>query len=367
MLSQRAIITGLHRLMLDAMQADRRMHEAAVIDPILAALESVNDSGNDSSDYRTFRSRCGVHLVETMGLNRSERAERLGVHASQSYLIGHVYSLGRLDRKREAAAELVASSARFLAYTAAEDKAKASLREKLRAWVRSFRRSADVTEAMFKPAPNREALRIFNNKTIFTSTDFEKLTDAMKARAFRVWEVNDLGVVQSIRDHIDASISEGLDFRAFRNNLKATLEAAGEPNRPLWHASTVYQTNIAAAYSDAKNDIINTDLARAVFPYRRYMTRMNATVRPSHAALHGLVYPSDHAFWNTYDPPWDYNCRCYTEILTAEEAGTVQDSMPDVPPARDFTRASPASSFTKLDDDLQRELERTAKERKAAL
>jgi len=57
------------------------------------------------------------------------------------------------------------------------------------------------------------------------------------------------------------------------------------------------------------------------FPYWLYLTVGNGKpgfngVRPEHAALHGMVFRHDDAFWAYHDPPWDDGCRCTKVALT---------------------------------------------------
>ena len=59
---------------------------------------------------------------------------------------------------------------------------------------------------------------------------------------------------------------------------------------------------------------------------------MDKRVRPSHAMLHGKVYPADHDFWASNYPPNGFRCRCCVRSLSArqvEKQGlTVEKAMP---------------------------------------
>ena len=59
---------------------------------------------------------------------------------------------------------------------------------------------------------------------------------------------------------------------------------------------------------------------------------MDKRVRPSHAILHGKVYPADHDFWASNYPPNGFRCRCCVRSLSArqvEKQGlTVEKAMP---------------------------------------
>ena len=297
-----AIITALTAFSMRAMAADKPAFDASVLAPIRAALDALVPTDDDELDLERLRDKFSLGMWQRMGAGREARAEQLAVRLMQAQIIGQAAALEPLHRVHGMGIRTAHADER----NATQD--DRALLDKLLKWLQSTARFTGVTEDMFKLAPNFKALSALLRKTLLTSDEFDQLSAALKARAFRVWQVNDLGVIQSVRDQIRTALEDGTGYRTFVKTMQETLDKAGLPRRPMWHAMTVYQTNVATAYADAKNRIINTPVARAIFPFRRYMTRNNSSVRPTHAALHGLVYPSDHEFWATYDPPWDYNC-----------------------------------------------------------
>lgn len=67
-------------------------------------------------------------------------------------------------------------------------------------------------------------------------------------------------------------------------------------------------------------------------PYWQYIAVMDRRVRPSHAILHGKVYPADHEFWATNYPPNGFRCRCGVRTLSERQVKaqglTVEKEMP---------------------------------------
>jgi hypothetical protein len=59
---------------------------------------------------------------------------------------------------------------------------------------------------------------------------------------------------------------------------------------------------------------------KALYPYLRYIADPRPTRRPDHWRLNGLILPKDHPFWRGHTGPWDYNCFCTVEELSALEA-----------------------------------------------
>ncbi len=53
-------------------------------------------------------------------------------------------------------------------------------------------------------------------------------------------------------------------------------------------------------------------------PYLKYVTAGDERVRPSHAALDGIVKKVTDPFWNTFYPPNGFNCRCI--VIQLDEA-----------------------------------------------
>lgn len=56
-----------------------------------------------------------------------------------------------------------------------------------------------------------------------------------------------------------------------------------------------------------------------VFPYREYHSMGDDHVRPTHAALNGIVLPVDHEFWQTHFPPWEFGCRCQVISISQDD------------------------------------------------
>ncbi|MBQ4278346.1 MAG: DUF935 family protein [Rikenellaceae bacterium] len=67
-------------------------------------------------------------------------------------------------------------------------------------------------------------------------------------------------------------------------------------------------------------------------PMLRYVTAGDRRVRPSHAALDGVVRPIDDDFWKTYYPPNGFGCRCTTQQTAGAPTGLDRIETPYVDP-----------------------------------
>lgn len=359
---QRELQTNLSRFVMRAEARDRGLYVSTVIDPLGVFVRGNSPTGHDDDDFEKMLNGLAGEAVDRLASERSRRVNRLAMRTVQATAIGELWQLSKLQPHRELVVEL----------TKADEKAADAA---VRKWLETATKAVGVTTRMMDPATSARVLREIVSKTVLTSAQFDQLTAVMRSQAFRVWTLNDLGLVQSIRDSITTSLTNGRGFRSFYNELTQTLAEAGKPELPFWHASTVYQNNVAAAYSDAKNAVINTPTARRVFPLRRYMTRNNVRVRPTHKALHGLVFKTTDPFWNSHDPPWEHNCRCYAETVTQKEAdrrgyrvATLKDARKrGVEPAKNFARTGSTLDAGGLDDDLRKQLDAEIKKREGQL
>ena len=54
-------------------------------------------------------------------------------------------------------------------------------------------------------------------------------------------------------------------------------------------------------------------------PFWQYLTVADGEVRPSHAALHGVIKPFDDPLWKVWFPPNSKKCRCAVVSLSEDE------------------------------------------------
>ena len=64
-----------------------------------------------------------------------------------------------------------------------------------------------------------------------------------------------------------------------------------------------------------RQQMVNTESR----PFWQYDARNDSRVRPSHAAMDGMVFPADDPIWASHHPPNRWNCRCRVRALTPEQ------------------------------------------------
>lgn len=184
--------------------------------------------------------------------------------------------------------------------------------------------------------PFQEAVDWFLAKRIIAPEELADLSAALRAKAFTVARVFAADELLAVYDALREALEKGLTLWEF-------TKAVGEILPRAWHRETVFRTNILSSYGAGHWEQAQKN--RALRPYGRYSAVMDGRTRPSHARLHGLVYPLDHAFWQSYWPPWDYNCRCGVVTLSEweiEEEGLTVSYQVDGLPAANPKFQSPA-------------------------
>lgn len=186
--------------------------------------------------------------------------------------------------------------------------------------------------AVFGLAPE-QAIAYLQRKGYAITWNWHDVQAAAHARAFTVAKAGSLDLLQDIRNALVDNLREGKTEADFLRELMPTLQAKGwwgkqevehdngvietvrlgTPRR----LKTIYQTNAQSAFMAGRYTAMRE--AIATHPYWQYIAVLDASTRPSHAAMHGRVFRADDPIWDYITPPNDYNCRCRIRALTEEE------------------------------------------------
>ena len=99
-------------------------------------------------------------------------------------------------------------------------------------------------------------------------------------------------------------------FTEFRTDVKKIYDVQYDN----W-LKTEFETTVAGAQSAVQWNDIQRD--KKTLTLLKYQTAGDNRVRPLHAAWDGIVKPVDDPFWDTHNPPTDFNCfEPNTKILT---------------------------------------------------
>ena len=172
-----------------------------------------------------------------------------------------------------------------------------------------------------------EAIDFWRSRAKLTSDDAEALGDDARHRAFYVSGLARHDLVQLVSDGIEEALKSGETLADFKKRILEAIQAQG------WHdyrVENIFRTNVQTAYAAGR--YVKMQAVKDSRPYWQYIAIMDSRVRPSHAVMHGKVYPADHAFWSTNYPPNGFRCRCGVRTLSERQLKrqglTVEKNMP---------------------------------------
>lgn len=173
----------------------------------------------------------------------------------------------------------------------------------------------------FEAIPHEEAARIIAEKPLVDRALFEKLLPELRARTFLISGIEDMNVVQQIRDII-AELPRGQDWEQSKKQIEKKLGPWMDAEAAHRRAELLLRHHGFQAYAaaDYRGKVAHAD----TFPFWQYRTLHDERVRDSHAALHGLILPWNDPFWETHYPPWDWGCRCTVVGISAFEVAELQ-------------------------------------------
>lgn len=158
---------------------------------------------------------------------------------------------------------------------------------------------------------------------ILTRAQFDAVSDIVKLESFTVAGGHTVETLDEIRTALHEITREGASLEGFRDAVEERIGASAiGPS----HLENIYRTNIQAAFRDGRESLISNPIVSEQFPYQEYVPIHDGRVREEHLALETLgidgtgIYRRDDPFWDSFTPPWDFQCRCGTNLLRIEAA-----------------------------------------------
>ncbi|MCK3654905.1 phage head morphogenesis protein [Pasteurellaceae bacterium Macca] len=193
------------------------------------------------------------------------------------------------------------------------------------------------TEFSFDLPPKKAIAFLESKKAFVKKLDEASLANSARARATRIANLSSLEMTSDIYQSLIEAQEKGIPLgewkkgifqhphkkgwiAGFDENLREyviadpkTGEYFGTPRR----LETIYRTNMQSAYSAQRYQQMRDNADNR--PYWQYSAVNDGRTRPSHSAMHGLVYRYDDPFWHTFYPPNGFNCRCSVIALNDRE------------------------------------------------
>jgi SPP1 gp7 family putative phage head morphogenesis protein len=158
---------------------------------------------------------------------------------------------------------------------------------------------------------------------ILTREQFDAASDWVKQQSFTIAGDLTTEALTKFRDELWRDVQTGTSLDSFAARV---ADIADRSSIGPSHLETVYRTNVQAAFRDGRETLASNPIVNEMFPYQEYLPIHDARARPEHRALESLglngtaVYRRDDPFWDSFTPPWGYNCRCGISLLTVNDA-----------------------------------------------
>jgi len=190
--------------------------------------------------------------------------------------------------------------------------------------------SKDIKHIVSFTLPPKEAIAYLEKKGYKLTFNYKELEHQAHHKAFTVAKIQRLDLLSDIKESLHKALKEGKSFNNWQKEIKPTLikkgwwgkieainKKTGEVKNITVNArrlQTIFYTNSRVAYQVQKAKKFYED---ENITYLRYIAILDNAVRPSHRAIHGVVLPKTHPFWQKNFPPNGWNCRCRVSAVSS--------------------------------------------------
>jgi SPP1 gp7 family putative phage head morphogenesis protein len=177
----------------------------------------------------------------------------------------------------------------------------------------AFAEGDEPIKLSFERSPD-EAIEYFKSKKVVTRKTFDQLAEDARSAAFTVSGGYKKQIIEGFRSEIIKSLEAGTPQREVINRFREILNGANHKKLGAFHLETVIRSNLQLAYSTGRRRAL--ERSADDLPYWQFQAVLDDRTRPEHRALHGIVLPANHEYWNTKFPPIGFNCRCTVTATT---------------------------------------------------
>lgn len=165
----------------------------------------------------------------------------------------------------------------------------------------------------------KEAAEFFGEKIPLKPSEFYKLADEYRNKAFTVSGYSKIQVLNKFHDELLKAIKEGTTMRDFKNNMNEFLEGKGYKGITNFQADNIFRMNIQTSYQVGHYKQMTSPEVLRLRPYWEYDAVGDKHTRPSHLAMDGRVFRAEDPIWDTWYPPNGFRCRCGVKTLSARQ------------------------------------------------
>ena len=183
----------------------------------------------------------------------------------------------------------------------------------------SRRVALDASQPSFFRLPFREALEAFLSRNIITAEEFQRLSAEMRAQSFSATRLASQHLVERARALLARTLEEGGTVDGFIRDMQDGAVNLGiEPASPHY-LELISRNATQQSYGAGRLMQMESPAVQSARPFVEYRTAGDSRVRPSHAALRGVVFDrSSDPGWRRFAPPLGHQCRC--AVVTRRES-----------------------------------------------
>lgn len=168
-----------------------------------------------------------------------------------------------------------------------------------------------------------EATAYFKDKVPLKSTEFRKLENEYKTRAFSVAGYTSLKMLETFKETLERALEEGATKEEFRQEMNRFLGKKGYAGLTPFQADNIFRTNMQTAYQVGHYRRMTDPEVVSRRPYWQYDAVEDSRTRLAHRGMHGKVFAADDPFWDTWYPPNGYRCRCGVRTLSSRQVAAL--------------------------------------------
>lgn len=157
-----------------------------------------------------------------------------------------------------------------------------------------------MTEVRPKALKFKDAVAFWESKIKLSPGEYWKLSDEAKMKAFAVAGIAKGDELETVFNALTQAIEGNIGFEDFKSRCRSIFEKRGWTGLGAWRVDNIFRTNVQAAYMAGRWK--QASAAARMRPYGQYSAVNDKRTRPTHSAIHGVVYPLDHPFWDTWWP-----------------------------------------------------------------
>lgn len=186
-------------------------------------------------------------------------------------------------------------------------------------------------------------MEFLKKKKIVRSESWEDLKKGEHSHAFTVAHSMKADILEDIFEALNESLEAGETCQMFKARIWDTLiekgwyggreDKEGDEGYLNWRLNVIFRVNMMTAYSAGRTRQMISNGERGLRTIWVYSAIMDKRTRDSHKKLHLKAFKWDHSFWDEYDPPNGWYCRCskysITESTAKRRGIEILDETPD--------------------------------------